>query len=294
MTYLKTLITDVEDWLEDEGDEDEVIRAINRAVEEVETYKDWEVLKDRATVTPDSSGIIRDPATSRVIRRVFPEGNYDLPEFQFRAKSEQDTLDNPRTHAYKLLSTAMVKTQLSDGLLVDVTQNSQTVVQATASTDDIDTSWVGERFMIEDDETIYEITEAVAATSMTVFPDIRRETGSAQSAKVRPLGMSQYKLTDYTGTAYTQNVEIAYQTKHPALVGYNDQLFIPARQTVYLLAVSYFLHQTKYDVDARQLKLDIMEAKNRECNQEATASPEHVGPRSSFSVRDKRNNRTLR
>jgi len=294
MTYLKTLKDNVQDWLEDEGDDEQVTRAVNRAIREVETYKDWEVLKDSATMTPDSSGVIQKPATCRVIRKVYPTGSYDLPEYVFRPVSEKPQMGQPTTTASKLIAVAGVKEQLSDGLLVDVVQNSQNITQAASSAEDIDVTWVGERFQIEDDETVYEIISAVAATSMVVFPDIRRETGDAQIAKVRPLGLEQYKLMDYTGKEYTAGVVADYQTKHPTLISDTDQLFFPAEQTVTLLAVKFFLHQTKYDVDARQLMIDITDAKGRECNQEATASPEHVGPRASFALRSKRGNPRLR
>lgn len=294
MTYLKTLRQDVQDWLEDEGDNAEVDRALNRAIEEVETYQDWEVLKDSDTQTPDSDGIIRAPADSRVIRRVFPVGAYELPEFTFRPKSELDALDKPITTAYKLWPHTMNKSALSSGLLVDLVQNSQTVTQAVSSADNIDVAWVGERIQFEGDETYYEITAATASTDLTVYPDVRRESGSSQIAQVRPLGLEQYKVTDYQGQPYTDDVQIKYQVKHPALVSNTDQLLIPARQTVVLTAVKFFLHQTKYDVDARQLSIDLAQARDRECNQQATASPESVGVKSTFSLRSKRGNRSIR
>lgn len=294
MTYLSTLIDNVQDWLEDNGDEEEVIRAINRAIRQVETFNDWEALRDSVTVTPDSSGVILDPPTSRVVTRVVPVGSYDLPEYDFRPKARQDQLNRPVTNERKLLAYPSIKTQLSQGLTVDVTQSNQTITQATSSTDDIEASWVGERFMLEGDETVYEITAAVAATSMTVFPDVRRDTGTAVAAKVRPLGQKQFQLTDSVGKGFTAAVTAEYQRQHPPLSIYTDQLWIPAEFTVTLIAVKFFLHQTKYDVDARQLQIDITEARDRECNQEATAYPESINVKQTFSVRSGRGNGTLR
>jgi hypothetical protein len=294
MTSLKTLIDYVQDWLEDEGDEPAVIRAINRAIRQVETIKDWEVLKGISTITPDSSGVILEPTRNRVIRHIYPSGYTGLPSFEFKPKAELDRFDVARTAQYKFYSVAPVDTELQGGLLLDVVQNSQTVTEASASPTPIDVSWVGERLLLEGDETLYEITAATAGVDMTVTPDVRVATGSALSCKIRPIGQAKYQLTDTSGTVYTEDVEVHYQVNHPTLVKYTDQLLIPAENMVALLAVKFFLHQTKYDVDGRALNIEFNEAKRVETQQEGTASPEAISVGGSFGVRSRRNNGTIR
>jgi hypothetical protein len=294
MTFLSTLIDSVQEWLEDEADEEQVIHAIMRSIREVETAKDWEALKDTATVTPDSNGVIMEPPQCRVIRRVYPAGYDGLPDFRFMPKSEIDQYDQPRSKQYKMISYKGIEAQLSDGLLLDITQNSQTLTQAAASTDDIETAWVGERLRVEGDETLYEILAANAATDLTVTPDIRRTTRDAAVAKVRPIGLQRYQLSHSNGTLYTTDVEVHFQKRHPQLISYSDMLMIPAERMVTLGAVKFFLHQTKYDVDARELLKEYNDAKRVETQQEGTAVAEAVGPRKTFATRSRRNNSNLR
>jgi hypothetical protein len=102
--------------------------------------------------------------------------------------------------------------------------------------------------------------------------------------------MEQYELTDAVGNLFTNDVIADIQIKHPTLINYKDQLLIPAEEMVTLTAVKFFLHQTKYDVDARALEVAYKMAEKVETQQEATASPESVGPRGTFTVRSRRGN----
>lgn len=290
MVYLQSLIDNVQVWLEDEGDTTQVVGRINKAIRKVEKLP-WEALKRKAVVTPDENGSFLIPPLCRVIDHIYPAGYSDRPDYEFASKAALDPKNHKTTGSYKFYTDEINLTTLEDSLLVDVVQNGQTITQAVASLVSVDEAWVGEQFRLPGDETLYEITAAVADTSLTVFPPVRSETRGASSCVIRPVGLQQYKVSDYRGEPIVADIEVHYRMKHPTLIDPSDMLLFDAEDTVSLEAVKFYLHQTKYDVDARALELDLRAARHTEVAQQAVKTTQSVNRDQTFTLHA-RNNRS--
>ena len=287
MIRLEDLRNNVQDWIENELDTDQTDRAINRAIRQVQKLCDWEALRRIKTVTPDSTGLFTEPPLTDKIRYVYTSGGTGWPSSAFVNIKEQNVDSAAGTYSGKFLPYGPTLVVTEEDLIVDVIQGSSTIAQATSSTEDIDISWVGERFQLEGDSTTYEITAAVAATSLTVYPSVRRSTLSSLTCIVSPMGQKQYKVLYSNGTAYSEAIDVHYQMAHQNLIDTEDLLFIPAEQLVTLFAVQFFLHQTKYDVDARALQLAISDAKRDELAQEPSSSYQSQKHDNLFGVRSR-------
>jgi hypothetical protein len=294
MVYLETIVDTVETWLEDNGDTDTVVKRVNKAVREVEKLN-WEAMKRKVIITPDADGTFLVPPLSRAIDAIYPDYEEStVPTFEFQPNAMVTPGNEKVVKSHKYFNAEINMVALESALVVDVVQNSQTITQAVASLVDIDESWVGEQLRLPNDETLYEITGAVAATSMTVFPPVRSETYNASSCVIRPIGLTKLKVTDWTGTPYTGDIKVHYYMKHPQLIDATDMLLIPAEDTVSLETVKFFLHQTKYDVDARNLEFDLRAARAREYAQQAVTTTESVVQDTSFSLHSRNNRRNRR
>lgn len=288
MIRLEDLRNNVQDWIENEFDIEQTDRAINRALRQVQTLCDWEALRRIKTVTPDSTGLFVEPPLTTKIRRVYTSGDTNWPSASFVNIKELNTDDAGMTSSGKFLPYGSTVTNLEEDLIVDVVVGSSVISQAASSSVDIDESWVGERLQIEGDLTSYEIVEAVEATSLTVFPSVRRDTLTSLTCVVSPAGQKQYKVLYHDGSPYTNDIDIHYQMAHPQFNDEDDLLLIPAEQLVTLYTVQFFLHQTKYDVDARALQIAIDEAKRDELAQEPSSTYAAQQKDNLFGVRSRK------
>ena len=68
-------------------------------------------------------------------------------------------------------------------------------------------------------------------------------------------------LYEPDGTVYEGDVLWDFQIKHPAVVSGSDSpIAIPCRQSLMVLIMQWALRNSKYDVDARSLELDLQKA----------------------------------
>lgn len=286
MIRLEDLRNNVQDWIENEDDSTAVDRAINRAIRQVQKLADWEALRRIDVITPDEEGKFTQPPLVEKLRGVYSQGTY-TPASEFVVVKEPIVTDAGTTVSGKLIPYGPTLTATETDLIVGVTVGSTTITQSATSTVDIDEDWVGLRFQLEGDSTTYEIASATAATSMTVYPSVRRDTGTTLTCVVDPAGQKQYKIMYYNGEPYTSEVDVYYQMAHPALNDDEDLLLIPAEMLVTLYAVQFFLNQTKYDVDARSLELAINNAKRDELAQEPSVTHEVQRRDNLFQVRSR-------
>lgn len=291
MKPLKALRAILRNWIEDDSIDDVFQNYINYAIEECENTVNFQELLRIETVTPDSSGVITEPALSREITSIIPETASGYPSFEFKFTDSQPNWNDGGMRNYTASPSTPVESA-DDTHSASVTQGSTTLSYvATSWLTDAD---VGKRLMIAGEEEIYEIISVVSVTSAVVYPEVSCATNTSASVIVNPPGTRKIQLRDPSNVAYTGDVTVQYQRKHPLVYKDASMLLIPCPQSVALIALQQALMTNKYDVDAARLETAVMLAKNRELDN-VTFKKRIIKRRDNmFAVRDRISRPTYR
>lgn len=280
MTRLSKIIELLQKWDEDVSVDEAFTAFINFAVEDAEGRIDWAELKKKTTVTPDSDGVLLIPALCRKITGIYTTvatgSTYASHEFIEREKAITGDSGGVLRYVYEPYEASGAA--LWSGA-VSCTDS------ATVTGSGFSSSLVGHRIMFDGSSQMYEVLTVTGTTSITLD---RAFYGTATVGQVRPVGMLQLLLKTDAGAAYTSDVVVHYQKKHPELNDDDDMLLIPCAKTVSLLALQNALITNKYSVDARHLDRVLEQARSTEIGTSPFAKSRERRRDSTFAVRSRR------
>lgn len=286
MKSLNGLLELLRTWIEDDSIDDSFTTFLNFAVLEVEDMVEWASLYGEEVITVGSDGILTIPPKAYKLTGIYSTIiQAGRPEFRFQPRDNQPTSESGGLVMYSYNPYIPVEESLAydEGV---ITQGLTTITGTG-----FDSDWIGERLMIGDFDDLYEITAVnVAGTEITVNTKIPFASGTYDLI-IRPAGMERYKLLKSDELAFSGDVKVTYQRRHPTLVGASDRLLIPAPRTVSLLGLKNALITDKYTVDATRLEDAMMVAKNSEISNHAFHKTKNVRNDRLFSVRSNRSSR---
>lgn len=285
MASLQEIRQTIIDWIEDDSDTDLIDRTINSQLRFM-CKREFEALYRTIDRTPDNDGVIIEPPACDGVLGIYSKtASGKSPDFSFMGKTVRQPSGEPRTNRYLYRPTVAKESDetLRSGL--STTAGDKLITSVISAFDDDD---LGSEVRIENDPTRYIVTNVYNANTIHVYPTVRDTIFNTAVITMNPAGMKQYILETPQGEAYTDDVTIDYQVVHPPLREDNDMLLIPMERTLSLMVVQQFLHQSKYDVDAERLKLEIMEARIAEYATESTNRQDNAPKDAMFSFRSKR------